>query len=82
MIVLGLALNQKAELDHVLLWTENVWVKCVEFGLVFLLALHLFGGLRVMALELLGWHERQKTLTAAALSGAFFLACLFLMRAL
>ena len=76
--VLGLALNEAA-LDAALAWTANPLVKVVEFGLVFLLAVHLFGGLRLLALEFLPWSPRHKTMAAAAvalsalLSGAFFL---------
>jgi len=33
---------------------------------VVLLAAHLGGGLRVLAIEFLDWHEWQKTLAAAA----------------
>jgi len=48
---------------------------------VFLLAVHLFGGLRLLALEFLPWSNRQKTFAALALAGSFLLACLFLIRA-
>ncbi len=77
--VLSLALNDAARLDGVLAWTELPIVKVAEFGLVFLLAVHLFGGLRLLALELLPWTSRQKTLAAGAvglsvlISGTFFL---------
>lgn len=81
LFVLGLALNRRDELDQVLEWTQNYWVKAAEFGLVFLLALHMFGGLRLLALEFLHWRDRQKTLAAAAASAAFLLATLFLLRA-
>ena len=80
--VLSLALNNKNELNTLLLWTEQPLVKAVEFGLVFLLAAHLFGGLRLMALEWLSWRDRQKTYAALAVSGAFLIASLFLARAI
>ena len=57
-------------------------VKAAEFGLVFLLAVHVFGGLRLMALEFLPWSSRQKTLAAASVAGALFLAVGFLLSAL
>ena len=57
-------------------------VKLVEFGLVFLLALHMFGGLRLMALEWLPWSDRQKTLAASAAAVSFLISGLFLMRAM
>ena len=81
-LVLGLALEQSGELDAVLDWSEQPLVKAAEFGLVFLLSLHLFGGLRLLALELLQWTPAQKTLAAAAAGLAFFVACGFLLRAI
>jgi len=80
--LLGLALNNVEDMDSLLLWTDNPLVKFAEFGLVFLLALHLFGGLRLLALEFLPWNNRQKTLAALAVAGSFLLACSFLLRAL
>lgn len=79
--VLGLALERRGELDQLLVWTEMPVVKAAEFGLVFLLAVHLFGGLRLMALEMFQWRDNQKTFAAAAASAAFLLASLFLLRA-
>jgi fumarate reductase subunit D len=67
--VLGRAL----ELDALLVWTEQPLVKFAEWGLVLLLAAHLGGGLRVLALELLPWRDWQKTLAAAA--AALTLGC-------
>lgn len=80
-LVLGLALEDSETMDRLLLWSDSVLVKLAEFGLVFLLAVHLFGGLRLLALEFLPWSNRQKTLAAFALAGSFLLACLFLIRA-
>ena len=51
-------------------------------GLVFLLAVHLFGGLRLLALEFLPSSPRQKTFAAAAAAGALFVASGFLMNAI
>lgn len=79
--VLSLALNQTAALDSFLNWAEHPLVKASEFSLVFLLALHLFGGLRLLALEFLPWHEHQKNLAALAVSAAFCVGLLFLLNA-
>lgn len=79
--VLGLALDGTAELDSYLRWTETPLVKFAEFGLVFLLSLHMLGGLRLLALELLPWSARQKTYAAVATAGSFFVACVFLLNA-
>jgi len=80
--LLGLALNDTESMDGLLLWSESPLVKFAEFALVFLLAVHLFGGLRLLALEFLPWNDRQKTLAAIAVAGSFLLACSFLLRAL
>jgi fumarate reductase subunit D len=63
---LGQALTGEAALDGFLAWTERPLVKAAEWGLVVLLAAHLAGGLRLLALELLPWRDWQKSLLAAA----------------
>jgi fumarate reductase subunit D len=80
--LLGLALNNSAELDRYLHWSDSPLVKLAEFGLVFLLAVHFFGGLRVLALENMNWSNRQKNYAALALASGFFVAVGFLLRAL
>lgn len=79
--VLALALNHAAQLDGFLALTDMVLFKIAEFGLVFLLAVHMFGGLRLMALEWLPWSGQQKTLAAAAVAGSFFVSLSFLVQA-
>ncbi len=78
---LGLALESEAALDSLLAWTAHPALKLVETGLVVLLAAHLAGGLRVMAIEFLAWNAGQKN--AVALSAFFALAVglLFLLNA-
>lgn len=80
--VLSLALTDTARLDSFLSFTELGMVKMAEFGLVFLLAVHMFGGLRLMALELLPWRPAQRTLAAGAAAISFFIAALFLFEAI
>ncbi len=63
---LGTALGGEAALDAFLAWTDRPLVKFAEWGLVVLLAAHLAGGLRLLALELLPWHDWQKGLLALA----------------
>ncbi|MCH8952426.1 MAG: succinate dehydrogenase [Proteobacteria bacterium] len=53
-LALGLAL-EAAALDRFLAWTDLGMVKLAEWGLVVLLALHLFFGLRLLVLELRPW---------------------------
>lgn len=60
------ALGNALELDAFLAWTEQPLVKAGEWAIVVALALHLGGGLRVLALEFLPWREWQKSLAAAA----------------
>lgn len=79
--ILALALTDPARLDNFLAFTEVGAVKLAEFGLVFLLAVHMFGGLRLMALEWLPWSPPQKTLAAGATAVSFLIAALFLMQA-
>lgn len=78
---LGLALTDTAALDAALHWTENPLAKIAEFGLVFLLSVHLFGGLRLLVLEFMPWQPRQKTFAAVAGAFAFLVAFGFLLRA-
>lgn len=79
--VLSQALTNPQRLDSFLNWTDNPLVKIAEFILVFLLAVHLFGGLRLMALEFLPWSDRQKTFFAISVALAFLTGCVFLMSA-
>lgn len=79
-MVLATALTSPEALDGALGWTDNTLVKVAEFGLVFLLAAHALGGLRLLALEFLPWTSGQKTAAACAVglailvSGSFFLS--------
>jgi len=63
---LGQALGGAAQLDGFLAWTAHPLVKFSEWAVVLLLAAHLTGGLRVLALEFLPWRAWQKSLAAAA----------------
>ena len=79
--VLSFALTAPQQLDRFLAFAELPMVKAAEFALVFLLAVHIFGGLRLMALEWLPWSHRQKSLAAAAVGGAFLVAVTFYLQA-
>ena len=69
---LGLGLEGEMRMDAFLRWTEQPVLKFAEWGIVVLLAAHLGGGLRVLAIEFLDWQEWQKSL--AAIAGAIVLA--------
>ncbi len=79
--VLSKAVSDPQGLDAVLRLTDNPAVKLAEFGLVFGLAVHMFGGLRLLALEWLPWSDRQKTLAAVAVAGAFMISGTFFLQA-
>jgi fumarate reductase subunit D len=78
--VLGLSFHGGARLDSFLRWSDQPLVKIAEGGLVFLLTVHLLGGLRVLVIENFDWHDGQKQLAtlAAAISAA--VAFVFLVR--
>jgi fumarate reductase subunit D len=80
--VLSLALTDRDRLDAMLIWTDRPLVKAAEFGLVFLLAVHFFGGLRLLAMEFLPWSDNQKTYAAAAAALAFLISSSFLLNAI
>jgi fumarate reductase subunit D len=65
-LALGTALKGEAALDGFLRWSEQPLVIASEWALVVLLAAHLAGGLRLLALEFLPWRDWQKTLAAVA----------------
>jgi len=75
--VLGSAIRGEAALDGFLRWTENPLAKAAETVLVVMLAAHLAGGLRVLALEFLGWRRRQKDLVALSAGLALLAGLLF-----
>jgi fumarate reductase subunit D len=64
--VLGRALEGEAALATFLAWSHQPLVIAGEWILVVLLAAHLAGGLRLLALEFLPWRNWQKTLAALA----------------
>ena len=80
--VLSYALTAPETLDGLLRWTDLGIVKFAEFGLVFLLSVHMFGGLRLMALEWLPWTSGQKTAAASAVAASTLVAGAFFLRAI
>jgi fumarate reductase subunit D len=65
-LMLGLALDGEARFGNALKWTEQPMIKFGEIVLVVLLAAHMTGGVRLLALEFLAWRDWQKTLIAVA----------------
>ncbi|WP_368416614.1 succinate dehydrogenase [Falsiroseomonas sp.] len=75
------AIEGEAALEGFLRWADNPVLKAAETVLVVLLAAHLAGGLRVLALEFLGWRSGQKTMAAASAGIALAAGLLFLLNA-
>ena len=77
-IVLAQALKGEGALDAFLRWTRAPGVQASEIALVFLLAAHLTGGLRLLLVEFVGWRsDAQKALIATAGGVAVFCALAF-----
>lgn len=79
-LALGLAIDGEARLDRFLIWSEQPLVKLAETGLVFLLTVHLLGGLRILVIENLAWRPGQKALAFAAAVLSAVVAAAFLLR--
>jgi fumarate reductase subunit D len=80
-LTLGLALESHAALDSALSWFESPLVKAAEYGLVVLLAAHLLGGLRLLAVEFLPWRDWQRPLIGLVFSVSILVGVLSLMAA-
>jgi fumarate reductase subunit D len=76
-LALGTALRGENALGEFLRWSEQPLVVAAEWALIVLLAAHLGGGLRVLALEFLPWRDWQKTLAAAAAAFALVAGLVF-----
>jgi fumarate reductase subunit D len=79
-LVLALALHQAAHLDAFLRWTDQPLVKLAEVFLMFLLTVHLLGGLRVLVIENFDWRDGQKQLATLAATISAIVAFVFLVR--
>lgn len=77
--VLGLAIKGEAAMDGFIRWTDAPLVKIAEMILVILLAAHLTGGLRLMALEFLGTRESSKTAVAVGAGISLIVGMAFLL---
>ena len=75
---LALAVEDAARFDAFMKWTEDSAVKIGETLLVVLLAGHLVGGLRLLALEFLAWRDWQKSFAAVTAGIALVCGLLYL----
>jgi fumarate reductase subunit D len=80
-LTLGLAIDGEARLEGALRWMDNPAFKLGETMLVFLLAVHMLGGLRVLLIENMPWRDGQKDLALAALAIAGCVAFAFFVGA-
>ena len=76
---LGQALHGEERLESFLRWSDQPLVKFAEMMLVLLLAAHMTGGLRLLALEFLTWRDWHKSLLAAAAGVALAAGLMFLL---
>jgi fumarate reductase subunit D len=79
-LALGLAIEGEAKLEDFLKWSDQPLVKLGETILVFLLAIHMLGGLRLLVLENVGWLNGQKRLALLAAAVSVIAAFVFLAR--
>jgi len=77
--VLGQALRGEEKLESFLRWSDQPLVKFAETALVLLLAAHMTGGLRLLALEFLAWRDWQLSLLAAAAGISVVAGLVFLL---
>jgi len=79
--VLYLAIKKADVFDGFLHWAEMPLVKLAETVLVVLLAAHLTGGLRLLAVEFLPWRDGQKTVVALTGGASLVIGLVYLLNA-
>jgi fumarate reductase subunit D len=79
-LTLGLAIHGEAPLESFLRWSDQPLVKLAESGLVFLLLVHMLGGLRLLVIENLPWRDGQKELATIAAALSAVIAFILLAR--
>jgi fumarate reductase subunit D len=77
-LALGLAISGEAPLESFLRWTDQPLVKVSESLVLGVLAVHMLGGLRLLALENLAWREGQTRLALLAIAAAMIVCFSFL----
>jgi fumarate reductase subunit D len=78
-LALGLAISGEDRLETFLRWTDQPLARVSEGILLGLLAVHMLGGIRLLALENLSWREGQTRLALLATAAATIIAFLFLV---
>jgi fumarate reductase subunit D len=80
-LVLSLAIGGEARLEEFIRWTDQPLVKLAETVLVLLLAAHLAGGLRLLAIEFLPWRDGQRTIVAVTAAATLAMGLLYVLNA-
>lgn len=78
-LALGLAISGENRLETFLRWTDQPLVKLSEAMLLGLLAVHMLGGLRLLALENMSWRDGQTRFALLAVAAATIVTILFLV---
>jgi fumarate reductase subunit D len=78
----GLAIRGEAPLESFMRWSDQRLVKLADSGLVFLLVVHMLGGLRLLVIENLPWRNGQKELATIAAGLSAVIAFILLARLL
>src|SRR5262245_12943110 len=79
-LTLGLAIHGEAPLESFLRWSDQPLVTLAERGLVFLLLVHMLGGVRLLVIENLPWRDEQKALATIAAGLSAVVAFILLAR--
>jgi fumarate reductase subunit D len=73
-LALALVLSDSARLDDFIAWTERPLIQIAEAVLVFLLTVHLLGGLRLLLIDTFAWRPGRRELVALAFGTAAIVA--------
>jgi len=79
-LVLGFAIRDGERLNGFFRWTEEPLVKWAETLLIFFFTVHMFGGLRLLVVENMNWHDVQKQLATLAVGVSAIITFVFLAR--
>jgi fumarate reductase subunit D len=77
--VLLLAVRNAEAFDGFTAWAEAPMVKLAETALIVLLAAHLTGGVRLLAIEFLPWRDWQKSVVAITAGISLAVGLIFLL---
>ena len=81
-LTLGLAIDGEARLERFLRWSDQLAVKLSEGALIFLVLVHMLGGIRLLMIENSDWRDGQKQLATIAAGISAVVAFVLLMRML